>query len=136
MLRWILDWLSYIVRIRDPKDTSNYSNKHEQSLLRHLETSSFVKLLIKESEKRSCYKKAPGVESPLSNSSRQNGDEQLLDKIDTLLKKLQIQDEEHEIKANWRIVAMTLDRCLFILFATMITLTLFACFSMSPQYVS
>ena len=37
---------------------------------------------------------------------------------------------------DWRVVAMTIDRCLLIVFAILLTTTLIACFSMSPGYVS
>ena len=59
----------------------------------------------------------------------------LLQKVDILIGKLQDLDRESRIKAEWRLVAMTIDRCLLILFAVIFIATLFGCFLNAPSYV-
>ena len=59
----------------------------------------------------------------------------LMAKIDIILKKLEDMDEEDRIQTEWRIVAMTIDRCLLMFFAAVYFITMVACFSKSPGYV-
>ena len=59
----------------------------------------------------------------------------LMAKIDIILKKLEDVDEEDRIQTEWRIVAMTIDRCLLMFFAAVYFITMVACFSKSPGYV-
>ena len=59
----------------------------------------------------------------------------LLQKVDILICKLHDLDKESRIKAEWRLVAMTIDRCLLILFAVIFVLTLLGCFLNAPGYV-
>ena len=59
----------------------------------------------------------------------------LMAKIDIILKKLEDMDEEDRMQTEWRIVAMTIDRCLLIFFAAVYFITMVACFSKSPGYV-
>lgn len=59
----------------------------------------------------------------------------LMAKIDIMLKKLEDMDEEDRIQTEWRIVAMTIDRCLLMFFAAVYFITMVACFSKSPGYV-
>lgn len=59
----------------------------------------------------------------------------LMAKIDIILKKLEDMDEEDRMQTEWRIVAMTIDRCLLMFFAAVYFITMVACFSKSPGYV-
>ena len=49
--------------------------------------------------------------------------------LDYLIQRLSSKDEDHTFKGEWRIVAMTIDRCLFIFFVTIFILTTIACFA-------
>lgn len=60
----------------------------------------------------------------------------ILKKLNILIKKLKDMDEEDNITSEWRTVAMTLDRCLLIVFFFIYFLTIFVCFLRSPGYVS
>ena len=59
----------------------------------------------------------------------------LLQKVDILIGKLHDLDKESRIKTEWRLVAMTIDRCLLILFAVIFVVILFGCFLNAPVYV-
>lgn len=49
--------------------------------------------------------------------------------LDTIIQKLNSKDDDHHFKAEWRIVAMTIDRCLFIFFVVIFMITTIACFA-------
>ena len=60
----------------------------------------------------------------------------ILNKLNILIRKLKEMEDEDEVTTEWRTVAMTLDRCLLILFFLVYFITIFACFLRSPGYVS
>ena len=68
-------------------------------------------------------------------SNKCNEADILLQKLDILTDKLHDLDRESQIKAEWRLVALTIDRCLLILFAAIFIVTLFGCFLNAPCYV-
>ena len=68
-------------------------------------------------------------------SNKCNEADILLQKVDILTDKLHDLDRESQIKAEWRLVALTIDRCLLILFAAIFIVTLFGCFLNAPCYV-
>ena len=60
---------------------------------------------------------------------------EVLRKLGMICEKLKSLDEEDVIKSEWRIAAMTIDRCLLFAFALVIALTLVGCFANAPGYV-
>ncbi|XP_047139412.1 neuronal acetylcholine receptor subunit alpha-2 isoform X1 [Hydra vulgaris] len=146
MRRWILENLSYKVGIRvrsdpDPMQINNQKLNNDESSI------PLNNLKIKQSEinwqnKVSKCELLQCNDSTLNSTHKKNkatvqlsDSELLLSKIDVLLEKLRSMEEEGTIKSDWRIVAMTIDRCLLIFFALMVLITLFGCFSISPGYV-
>ena len=68
-------------------------------------------------------------------SSKSSEADILLQKVDILIGKLHDLDKESRIKTEWRLVTMTIDRCLLILFAVIFVVILFGCFLNAPVYV-
>lgn len=56
-------------------------------------------------------------------------------KIDVIIDKLSQKDKDEMYRQEWRIVAMTFDKCLFITFCTITILTITFVFLNSPGYV-
>lgn len=63
------------------------------------------------------------------------GAELIISKLDVLIEKIRSMKEEDLVKTEWRIVAMTIDRCLLVFFAFVFLTTLFGCFLTAPGYV-
>ena len=57
-------------------------------------------------------------------------------RIDQLVERVENEEEDDMMKTEWRIVAMTVDRCLLIFFLVNFVLTLVGVFSLSPGYVA
>ena len=146
--RWILEYLSYKVGIRIQTPVEAEQENNNQIPLNNEENSvPLIKLKPKQSEVKwqnnvlasEILHRHDNVLNGAHKRNRENvklsDSELLLSKIDVLLDKLRLMEEEGTIKSDWRIVAMTIDRCLLILFAAMVFITLVGCFSISPGYV-
>ena len=57
-------------------------------------------------------------------------------KLDVILQKMKENDAEDEIKYEWRIVALTIDRFFFICSTLVLLLIIIGCFAPAPGYVS
>lgn len=149
MRRYIYDWLSYKVFIRKINEDEEGHEQHggahneikrESEALLNNETMRVFNRL--RNTERLCNGNGP----PSYTSSTQTPNkspfavqptqaEIILRKLEILVDKLQSMDQEDEIKAEWRTVAMTFDRCLLFFFILIYVITLFACFMKSPGYV-
>ena len=85
-----------------------------------------------QSELRSC-KHFNTSERP---SSRNSELDLINKKMDVIVEKIRSDDEDAQTKTEWRIVAMTIDKCLLYVFVVLLLLTIIICFSFSPGYVS
>lgn len=85
------------------------------------------------------YHRTDSKDSKMRNSERSvnniNETEIFLSKLDVLVQKLRTMDDDDLVKNEWRIVAMTIDRCLLLLFLASYLVILFACFLNAPGYV-
>ena len=69
------------------------------------------------------------------SSSRYSELDSINKKLDVIVEKIRGDDDDSQVKSEWRIVAMTIDRCLLYTFIAMLLLTIVVCFSNSPGYV-
>jgi len=164
MRKFVLDWLSYQVRIRvkeDPNTSKTASqqflalskaNQNKQPLLINNQQDISSKVLKSLKTNTEISWEETKTKVSLHTHNNRNGDllyynknnfnqtkyteaEMLLQKIDILIDKLHDMDEEDQVKTEWRIVAMTIDRILLVFFAIVFIVTLFGCFSSAPGYV-
>ena len=57
-------------------------------------------------------------------------------KLDVILQKMKENDNDDEIKYEWRIVALTIDRFFFICSTLVLIFIIIGCFATAPGYVS
>ena len=147
----MLDWLSYVVgiRVRDPIEVELKGSKLNLRNSLHLnteETHNFLEKFNTNSPKW-LERTLTGnrVLIPADNKSYYNnnrgphkfeGSETLIDKLDVLINRLHSMDDEDTVRTEWRVVAMTIDRCLLAFFTLVFFLTVIGCFSYAPGYVS
>ena len=65
-----------------------------------------------------------------------NDADMIVKRLDIIVEKIKGDEDDDKIKSEWRIVAMTLDKCLLILFVIVLLITIFGCFLNAPGYVS
>ena len=167
LFRFVLEWLSFKVRIRNCDDCNitvdrnnacsrnSYNIKDRRShgkqllVMNHVDINSKLRQTLQQNSEITWNKNKTNV-SLFSNSSGKSDDllyhrnnfssksseaDILLQKVDILIGKLHDLDKESRIKIEWRLVAMTIDRCLLILFAVIFVVILFGCFLNAPVYV-
>ncbi|XP_057306708.1 neuronal acetylcholine receptor subunit alpha-7-like [Hydractinia symbiolongicarpus] len=154
MRRYVLDWLSYKVGIRVRKDGDNAlcnSNHNYQLnsplLLNNQAINSAVLNKIKRQNMAELDWKQNKTASSRFNNHNENtfnrnsyqrkvtGAELVISKLDVLIEKIRSMEEQDLVKTEWRIVAMTIDRCLLVFFAFVFLTTFFGCFLTAPGYV-
>lgn len=154
--RIVLDWLSYVVRIRirAPDDNElkvptinvqnplHLNNEDTNQLLEKfkLNAPNSPQWLERKIKTNHCL--IPG-ENNLPNiinnnriTHRLEATEKVITRLDVLINHLRTMDDEDAIRTEWRVVAMTIDRCLLIFFTVVFLITVFGCFSYAPGYVS
>ena len=152
-----MEWLSYQVRIQVRKQGDGeqigfltFARKEVPVLNNEELNTAFIKKIRKSSSTEVKWEQSKTITASLySNNSRkelnynnnrnnyQGPNEMgiLLSKLDILIDKLHSMEEEDLVKTEWRIVAMTIDRCLLYFFALVFLFTLCGCFLTAPGYV-
>ena len=158
----VLDWLSYVVRIRiRPTDngdvkTPTHLNVNNPLHLNNEETNALLekfRLSAPNSPKwlerklKGNHVINIGDSFPNINTTNINNrmlqskyqfevNEKVVSRLDVLINHLRSMEEEDAIRTEWRVVAMTIDRCLLILFTCVFLVTVIGCFCNAPGYVS
>ncbi|XP_066913379.1 neuronal acetylcholine receptor subunit alpha-3-like [Clytia hemisphaerica] len=160
MKKYILNWLSFLVGIRAREKNINksrssnlnntFNSSHRNAFNNNATPNEQMTLLNKYNRNSNEYNKENWKKKALCNlnaskcgdvgymapSGRLTEAQLVVSKLDVFIERLRTMDEEDEVKNEWRTVAMTIDRCLLVIFFLVYIVTLLACFLRSPGYVS
>jgi len=156
--KYVLDYLSYKLGVR-PRIASQNTNQNNQSSIEltyiskgpgkiRLDSASGRSITSSTTSTRRIIpngiphrrpEKVPISEQRSITASETSDGLQELDgvtrKLDTIIDKLSQRERDERYRQEWRIVAMTFDKCLLIAFCFVIVLTIFLVFLNSPGYV-
>eukprot|EP00795_Rhopilema_esculentum_P006153 gene6153-11546_t len=156
MRKYVLDWLSYKVKVRKQEETGENDNEEYVQMLPFQRRSSVsegsgsakeednkdLQLWVrntmphKNSQTKSDARHCKHGFSGHDRSSSRSGElAAIAKKLDFIVERLRGEDDDSRIKSEWRIVAMTIDYCLLHCFVILLLLTIIICFSNSPGYV-
>eukprot|EP00112_Aurelia_sp_Birch-Aquarium-sp1_P013351 Seg2831.3 transcript_id=Seg2831.3/GoldUCD/mRNA.D3Y31 product="Neuronal acetylcholine receptor subunit alpha-7" protein_id=Seg2831.3/GoldUCD/D3Y31 len=158
MRKYVLNWLAYKTKIRKVEETGQNDAEDYVPMLPFQRKSSISEgsASAKEEDNKdlqvwirnSMPHKTSNIQSRNENSrcknafhtnerssSRYSELDAISKKLDVIVEKIRSDDEDAQVKSEWRIVAMTIDHCLLYFFIVVLLLTIFACFCNSPGYV-
>ena len=164
MRKYILNWLSYALHIRQRRSLSDAndnkqvdqieltylsrtidnskSNGHGRFQLSRGHPAAPQRPFIKPGVpnglmKRRADKYLDNASTAVSEmSTHYDEHEAIAKKLDVIIDKMVQKEKGEKFKQEWRIVAMTIDRCLFYAFCSITILTIGVIFFSSPGYVS
>ena len=156
--KYILDYLSYKLGVRQRIASQNTNQNNQSSIELTYISKGHGKIRLDSTSGRSITssttstrriipngithrqpEKVPISEQRSITASEMSDGLQELDgvtrKLDTIIDKLSQRERDERYRQEWRIVAMTFDKCLLIAFCFVIVLTIFFVFLNSPGYV-
>ncbi|XP_047140450.1 neuronal acetylcholine receptor subunit alpha-3 isoform X1 [Hydra vulgaris] len=128
MRRYVLNWLSYLLHVNEGnllKAPVEHKLLEKQDLLIQ-----FMKNIEKKTSGASISKR--NSFDPQSEVFSNIPD--IFAQMDSFKQAINDKECESNILKEWKIVAMTLDRCALLCFASLYLLTIIGCFSLSPGY--
>jgi len=154
MRKYLLDWLAYKVKVRKPEESGTNTEEYVQMLpFQRRNSLSDGSASAKEDDNRDLQlwvrntmpQKNSNCQTELRHCKHFNTSERsssrnselgsINKKLDVIVGKIRSDEEDSQTKTEWRIVAMTIDRCLLYVFIVLLLLTIAICFSNSPGYV-
>ena len=146
--RFVLEWLSYKMGIRQKSKSSKRITPHDKEVQRadQKPTKSSNSLVDGALKVPSAPNNSGGSFDIQSHDIVQIYQQQSVEnnaalmalskKLDFICDRLRSIDEDNLVQTEWRAVAMTIDRITFWIFVAISTLTILACGSCAPRYTN